>query len=38
MSSQVASDVFKIIFPKYADLLAENALPSNESIEIFLRE
>jgi hypothetical protein len=38
MSSQVSHDAFRSIFPKYAELLSEGALPSNDSIETFLRE
>ena len=38
MASQVSNDAFKIIFPRYTELLSENTLPPNESIEQFLRD
>lgn len=38
MASQVSNDAFRVIFPRYAELLSENSMPPNESIEQFLRE
>jgi hypothetical protein len=38
MASQVSNDAFKIIFPRYAELLSEQSVPPNESIEHFLRD
>jgi hypothetical protein len=38
MASQVSNDAFKVIFPRYAELLSENMVPPNESIEQFLRD
>lgn len=38
MTTQVSNDAFRVIFPRYADLLKENPVPHNESIEQFLRD
>lgn len=38
MTSKVSNDAFQAIFPRYAELLSQQSLPANESIEVFLRE
>jgi hypothetical protein len=38
MASQVSNDAFRVIFPQYQQLLSEEAVPPNPSIEAFLRE
>ena len=38
MASQVSNDAFRIIFPRYAELLTGNSATPNESVEQFLRQ
>lgn len=38
MASQVSNDAFRAIFPQYEQLLSEETVPANPSVELFLRE